>query len=121
MHISSDLKLKELEDALWQTAQDAANPVEIRPSCVLSLRAWIRIGVQRMERQRRLAPEDLASAHCNLKKFIDLMKKEAVFLGKAERLDYATFRAARRRLQRQASLTAFALWPFWPHNFVATY
>jgi len=121
MHISPDLKLKELEDALWQTARDAANPVEIRPSCALSLRAWIRIGVQRMERQRRLAPEDLAIAHGNLKKFIDLMKKEAVFLGKAERLDYATFRAARRRLQRQASLTAFALWPFWPHNFVATY
>jgi len=48
------------------------------------------------------------------------MKKEAVFLGKPDRLDNTTFHAARRRLQRQASLTTFALWPFWPHNFVAT-
>ena len=73
-----------------------------------------------MERQRRLAPEDLAIAHINLRKFIGLMKKEAVFLGKPDRLDIATFQAARRRLRRQASLTTFALWPFWPHNFVAT-
>jgi hypothetical protein len=51
---------------------------------------------------------------------IDLMKREAVFLGKAEQLDYPTFHAARRRLQRQATLTTFTLWPFWPHNFVAT-
>jgi hypothetical protein len=48
------------------------------------------------------------------------MKKEAVFLGKPDRLDIATFEAARRRLRRQASLTTFGLWPFWPHNFVAT-
>ena len=75
---------------------------------------------QRMERQRRLAPEDLAIAHANLRKLIGLMKKEAVFLGKPDRLDNATFHAAHRRLRRQASLTAFALWPFWPHNFVAT-
>jgi hypothetical protein len=48
------------------------------------------------------------------------MKREAVFLGKAEQLDYPTFHAARRRLQRQATLITFTLWPFWPHNFVAT-
>ncbi|MBV8176986.1 MAG: hypothetical protein JO151_20815 [Verrucomicrobia bacterium] len=120
MHISPDLKLNALEDALWQTTRDAASPIEIRPSCALSLRAWITIGVQRMERQRRLAPEDLAIAHANLRKLIGLMKKEAVFLGKPDCLDNATFHAAHRRLRRQASLTAFALWPFWPHNFVAT-
>jgi hypothetical protein len=120
MHISSDLKLNALEDALWQTARDAASPLEIRPSCTLSLRAWIKIGVQRMERQRRLATEDFAIAHANLRNFIDLMRKEAVFLGKPDRLDNATFRAAHRRLRRQGSLTTFALWPFWPHNFVAT-
>jgi len=51
---------------------------------------------------------------------LDLMKRRAVFLGKADQLDNATFHAARRRLRRQASLTTFALWPFWPHNFVAT-
>jgi hypothetical protein len=120
MHISSDSKLKAFEDALWQTARDAARPMEIRSPCVLSLRAWIRMGVERMERQRRLAPEDLAIARANLRKFIDFMKKEAVFAGKPERLDNATFHAAHRRLQRQAALTAFTLWPFWPHHFVAT-
>jgi hypothetical protein len=57
---------------------------------------------------------------CELPAGLDLMKREAVFLGKADQLDNATFHAARRRLRRQASLTTFALWPFWPHNFVAT-
>ena len=120
MHIAPHLNPKALEDALWQTALEAADPVEIGPTCALSLRAWISIGVQRMERQRRLAPEDLGIAHTNLRKLVSLMKKEAVFLGKPDRLDNTTFHAVRRRLQRQASLTTFALWPFWPHNFVAT-
>jgi len=120
MHKPSDLKPRTLEDALWETVLEAAGPLEIHPTCALSLRAWITIGVQRMERQRRLTLEDLAIADTNLRKFIGLMKKKAVFLGKPDRLDNATFHAARRRLRRQASLTAFALWPFWPHNFVAT-
>ena len=120
MQIPSYLKLRALEEALWETALETAGPLEIRPVCELPLRAWITVGVQRMERQRRLAPEDLAIAHTNLGEFICLMKREAVFLGKPDRLDDAAFRAARRRLRRQASLTTFALWPFWPHNFVAT-
>ena len=82
MHIPSDLKPKALEDALWQTALEAAAPLEIDPTCALRLRAWITIGIQRMERQRRSAPADLAIAHANLQKLISLMKKEAVFLGK---------------------------------------
>jgi hypothetical protein len=120
MHTPSYLNERALEDALWKTALETAGIVEIHPTCALSLRAWITVGVQRMERQRRLAPEDLAIACANLRKFIDLMKREAVFLGKADRLDNVTFRAARRRVRRQATLTAFALWPFWPHNSVAT-
>ena len=120
MHITSDLKPRELEDTLWQTALETVVPLEIHPAGALSLKAWITIGVKRMERQRRLTPEDLAIADTNLRKFIGLMKKEAVFLGKPDRLDNATFHAARRRLRRQAALTTFALWPFWPHNFVAT-
>jgi hypothetical protein len=66
MHISSDLKLNALEDAFWQTARDAASPLEIRPSCTLSLRAWIKMGVQRMERQRRLAAARLLDDVCPL-------------------------------------------------------
>jgi hypothetical protein len=120
MNIPSYLKLRALEDALWQTALETVGRLEMHPACALSLRAWITIGVQRMERQSRLTPEDLATAQTNLREFIGIMKREAVFLGTPDRLDNATFRAARRRLQRQASLTTFALWPFWPHNFVAT-
>ena len=120
MHIPSYLNERTLEEALWETALETAGTLEIQPGCALSLRAWITIGVERMERQRRLAPEDFAIAQANLRRLIDLMKREAVFLGNAEQLDNATFHAARRRLRRHASLTAFALWPFWPHNFVAT-
>jgi hypothetical protein len=120
MHIPSYLDESALEDALWKTALETAGTLEIHPTCGLSLQAWITVGVQRMERQRRTAPEDLAVARASLRKFIDLMKREAVFLGKADRLDNVTFRAARRRVRRQATLAAFALWPFWPQNFVAT-
>jgi hypothetical protein len=120
MQLSPQLKLRELEDAIWQTALETIGTTEIEPACALSLRAWITIGVLRMERQRRLTPEDIAKAKANLAKLVDLMKKEAVFLGKPDHLDNAAFRAARRRLQRQASLSAFALWPFWPRSFVAT-
>jgi hypothetical protein len=120
MHITNYLKPTGLEDALWKTILETGGPVEIRPACERSLRAWITIGIQRMERQRRLGPEDLAIAHASLRKFVDILKKEAVFLGKPNYLDNTTFHAARRRLRRQGSLSAFTLWPFWPHSFVLT-
>ena len=120
MHTSLYLKGKVFEDALWQTALETAGSEEFSPGCECSLRAWITIGVQRMERQRRTTPEDLAIADRNLRKFIDFLKKEAVFLGKPNNLDNATFQAARLRLRRQASMTTLTLWPFWPHNFVLT-
>jgi hypothetical protein len=56
-HITS--KYKELEDTLWQAALDAAGQMEIRPGGETSVRAWITVGIQRMERQGRLASEDL--------------------------------------------------------------
>jgi hypothetical protein len=120
MQASPHLKLKDLEDTLWQSALESIGTTEIDSACALSLRAWNTIGVLRMERQRRLTPEDIAEAKANLAKLVDLMKKEAVILGKPEHLDNAAFHAARRRLQRRASFTAFALWPFWPRSFVAT-
>jgi len=121
MHTPSHLNLKTLEDKFWQTALETTDTLEIDPACALSLRSWIAIGVQRMDRQRRLASEDAVIAQTNLRKFIELMKKEAVFLGRPDHLDNTTFHAARRRLRRMAALTTFALWPFWPHNFVATH
>ena len=45
MHNPSDLKPRTLEDALWETALEAAGTLEIHPTCALSLRAWITIGV----------------------------------------------------------------------------
>src|SRR5438067_1598749 len=120
MQLSPQLKLRELEDVLWQTALENVGTTEMEATCARSLRAWIAVGVQRMERQRRLAPEDIANARANLAKLIDLMKREAVFLGRPDHLDNAAFQAARRRLRRQGSLTAFSLWPFWPLSFVAT-
>jgi hypothetical protein len=119
--MSSHLNLRVLEDSLWQTVLEAAAPAEIQPAGEHSLRGWITIGVQRLERQHRLAPEDLAIAQANLKKFVERMKKEAVFLGQPGQLDNVSFHAARRRMGRQAFLTTFTLWPFWPHNFVATH
>ena len=121
MNMPSYLKLRTLEDELWQTVLEAAGSLEIDQACALTLRAWIAIGVQRMERQRRLAPEDITIAHTNLRKLIDLMKREAVFLGKPDHLDNAAFQATRRRLRRLSAVTVLALWPFWPHNFVATH
>ena len=118
MHITNYLKPTGLEDALWKTILETGGPVEIRPGCERSLRAWITIGIQRMERQRRLGPEDLAIAHASLRKFVDILKKEAVFLGKPNYLNNTTFHAARRGLRRLGSLSAFTLWPFWPHSFV---
>ena len=121
MHKPSYLNLKTLEDSFWQTALETAETLEIDPACALSLRSWIAIGVQRMDRQRRLASEDVVTANANLRKFVDLMKKEAVFLGRPDRLDNTVFHAARRRLRRMATLTTFGLWPFWPENFVSTH
>ena len=105
-----------LVDELWETAVEAASPAEFGPNCSRFLRAWNNLAVERMEVEGRLTPEDLATAESNLRRFIQLMKTEAVFLGHANRLDRACFRAAHRRLERRSLLTQFTLWPFWPNS-----
>jgi glycine cleavage system aminomethyltransferase T len=105
-------------DKLWQTAQ-AAGPLDIGPRSARSLRAWNAMGVMRMEMEGRLSPEDLAIAETNLKRFIQLMKTEAVFLGRLDRLDNDCFHAAHRRLERRSILSPFTLWPFWPNDVFA--
>jgi|SRR5262249_14545195 len=120
MQIESHLKERTLQETLWQSVLECAQQMEISPACAESLRAWIAVGVQRMERQRRLAPEDLATARSNLVKLLDLLKKEAVFLGNPNQLDNSTFQAVRKRLRRQSTFSTFTLWPFWPRSFVLT-
>lgn len=105
-----------LIDELWQTAAEAASPAELGPRCGRLLRAWNTLAVERMETEARLTPEDLAIAESSLRRFIQLMKTEAVFLGHADRLDRDCFQAAHRRLERRSILTQFTLWPFWPNS-----
>jgi hypothetical protein len=69
-----------------------------------------------MEMEGRLTPRDLATAESSLRRFIQLMKIEAVFLGHASRLDRDCFQAAHRRLEQRSILTQFTLWPFWPNS-----
>ena len=56
--MKNELKLNGhgLEEALLQTARQTAGSAQFSPSCERSLRVWITIGIQRMERQRRLDP-----------------------------------------------------------------
>jgi hypothetical protein len=103
-------------DELWKTAVNAASPGEFGPRCQRFLRAWNYLAVERMEAEDRMRPEDLAIAETNLKRFIQLMKTEAVYLGHPNRLDLACFQAAHRRLARRSILTQFTLWPFWPNS-----
>ena len=105
-----------LVDELWETAVETASPAEFGPRCGLFLRAWNTLAVGRMEMEGRLTPRDLATAESNLRRFIQLMKTEAVFLGHANRLDRDCFQAAHRRLEQRSILTQFTLWPFWPNS-----
>jgi hypothetical protein len=116
----SDRNSVTLRQTLWQSALEAATPLEFQPGCAHFLRAWIAMGVERMEITGRLAPQDLAIARANIRTFIHLMKNEAVVLGRPDRLDNDTLRAAHRRLERKGLLTTFTLWPFWPNEFVAS-
>jgi hypothetical protein len=105
-----------LIDNLWQKTVETANPAEISPRCGHFLRAWNSLAVERMETEGRLAPEDLAAAEDNVRRFVQLMKTEAVFLGHPNRLDRDCFRAAHRGLERRSILSQFTLWPFWPNS-----
>lgn len=105
-----------LIEELWQTAVEAASPAELGPSFGRFLRAWNTLAVERMETEGRLTPGDLAIAESNLRRFIQLMKTEAVFLGHAGRLDRESFHAAHQKVERRSILTPFTLWPFWPNS-----
>jgi hypothetical protein len=105
---------------LWKTALEAIGKTEIDTACASAIRGWVAIGTQRMIRQGRLSSIDLALAQTNLRRFIELLKNEAAFSHMGSRLGSDTFRAAKKRLRLRATMTAFELWPFWPHNFVVS-
>jgi len=105
-----------LMDELWLTAIEAVGASGMDARCELFLRAWNALAVERMETEDRSTAEDLAIAESSLRRFIQLMKIEAVYLGHADRLDRDCFKAAHRRLQRRSMLTQFTLWPFWPNS-----
>ncbi len=109
-HLDAEMLINEL----WQTAAETASPGKFGPRCERFLRAWNCLAVERMEEEGRLTPEDVATAETNLRRLVDLMKTEAVFLGHVNRLDLDCFQAAHRRLERRSMLTQFTLWPFWP-------
>jgi hypothetical protein len=103
-----------LNEQLWVTVLESADPLKIDASCQLFLQAWITNGVERMRNESRIAPEDVATAKGNLKTFIELMKAETLAHG-TERLDNKCFHAAQHKLERRSFITVYSLWPFWPH------
>jgi hypothetical protein len=103
-----------LNEQLWITVLESADPLKIDPSCQLFLQAWITNGVERMRNESRITADDVATAKSNLKTFIELMKAEPLAHG-AERLDNKSFHAAQHSLERRSFLTVYSLWPFWPH------
>jgi hypothetical protein len=103
-----------LNEIFWQTVVDTCGSTKIDPSCQLFLQAWISNGVQRMQDENRLKPEDTETAKSNLKTFVEMMKGEASRAG-ATRLDNKAFRAAEHAFERRSFITVFSLWPFWPH------
>ena len=106
-----------LENELWQDAVRTIGPLELSAGCAQRLRGWIAMATERMENEGRLAPQDAALAAANLRRFIEWMKTEAVFLGHADRLDRDVFEALERQLARKGFLSLESLWPFWPNEF----
>ena len=60
------------------------------------------MGIERMKLEHRSSPEDLAIAENNIKRFVRLMKREGIFIGHTEQLDYDCFDAAHRILERNS-------------------
>ena len=109
-----------LQSQLGQFAKETIGPLATDPACGLALRAMIIAGAERMETEGCVASRDLAIARSNLRRFINEMKVEAVFLGHPEWLDYDSFHAAERNIEQlqHATLNPLTFWPFWPDESV---
>jgi hypothetical protein len=75
--VSSPLRLKDIEDLLWEAALKSAGKAKIFPVCGRSLRAWIVIAVQRMGRQHPLGPKDVSIAEESVTKSVEPLKRGA--------------------------------------------
>jgi hypothetical protein len=117
MKMTSPFDHRAFEDELWKIVHRTVDPLDLSPGCAQHLRGWITMAIERMENEGRLAPQDVALAETNLRRFIELMKTEAVFLGHADRLDRDVFHAVERQLERKAFFSLDSLWPFWPNEF----
>jgi hypothetical protein len=117
MKMSTPFDRRALENELWQNALRVVGPLELSAGCAQRLRGWITMAIERMDNEGRLAPQDVTLAAANLRRFIGLMKTEAVFLGHADRLDRDVFEAVERQLARKGFLSLESLWPFWPNEF----
>jgi hypothetical protein len=117
MKTFSPAERQALEKELWQTALETVGPREVSAAWAQHLRAWLAMAIARMENEGRVGPPEVALATANLRRFIDLMKTEAVFVGHADRLDRAVFEAVERQLARKGLLSLESLWPFWPNEF----
>jgi hypothetical protein len=117
MKMLTSAEARALENELWQSALQAVGPRDLSAGCAQHLRGWIAMAIERMENENRLTSQDVALAAANLRRFIERMKAEAVFLGHADRLDGDVFRAVERELERRGLLSLESLWPFWPNEF----
>src|SRR6202008_817091 len=99
---------------------DDVRLLSVDARCRLASRALVTEAVNRMIVEGGTADADGAFASANLKRFVQEMKVEAVFLGPSEGLTYDSFRAARGRMEKHALLTAYTLWPFWPNEYVVS-
>jgi hypothetical protein len=111
--MSSEVNKVELCGEFWKSMMETADTREFDPDCAACLRARIEKGVERMEAESRVRPEDLAIAHANLRNFIRLMKIETAFLHQSGRFSVDALHGAEKRMQAVAGLH-FVLWPFWP-------
>ena len=66
---------------LWLTAVEAMGKIDMGPVARRFVRAWVAMGVERMQMTDCLSPAYLAIARANLETFIHLMKTEAVIQG----------------------------------------
>jgi hypothetical protein len=116
--MTSDVNTNTLQIKLTKIVVQSVQPLSASAQCRLALRALITEAANRMVLEQRVADDDVALACANLKRFINEMKVESVFLGHAEQLNYDSFCAARERMERHAVVTSFTLWPFWPSEYV---
>jgi len=102
-----------LQERFWNVLLTEVGPLEIHPGCEGYLRQLVEFGAAQLHASSRLSEDDLEAADANLRRFIELMKEQAVALGHPGSLGEDTFEQAGRSLDA----AKLALFPFWPPPF----